>query len=167
MRLTEQVLGRAIDGRSEGTPLTVPLGSIADAAAVWRAEIEPKPLAEAGPSEFRAIAGFSRGGGQSLFTGFGNLDKFGWIGSYSAYLTPAVVDARLPGLMSDPESTDGKLKLLWLGVGKQDFLYKDACAFEEYLTAKGIRHSSRTTDGGHTWMNARAYLTETLQLFFR
>ncbi len=34
-----------------------PLGSIADAAAVWRAEIEPKPLAEAGPSEFRAIAG--------------------------------------------------------------------------------------------------------------
>ncbi len=117
--------------------------------------------------ESRAIAGFSRGGGQSLFTGFRNLDKFGWIGSYSAYLTPAVVDARLPGLMSDPESTNGKLKLLWLGVGKQDFLYKDACAFEEYLTAKGIRHSSRTTDGGHTWMNARAYLTETLQLFFR
>ena len=36
----------------------------------------------------RAVAGFSRGGGQSLFAGFYNLDKFAWIGSYSAYLTP-------------------------------------------------------------------------------
>jgi enterochelin esterase-like enzyme len=32
----------------------------------------------------RAIAGFSCGSGQSLFTGFNNLDKFAWIGSYSA-----------------------------------------------------------------------------------
>lgn len=26
---------------------------------------------------------------------------------------------------------------------------------------------SRKVDGGHTWMNARAYLAETLRLFFR
>ncbi|MBN8460364.1 MAG: esterase [Verrucomicrobia bacterium] len=117
--------------------------------------------------EARAIAGFSRGGGQSLFTGFLNQDKFAWIGSYSAYLTPAVMEQRFAGICGDPEGTNGKLKLLWLGVGKQDFLYNDARAFDEFLTAKGIRHTSLTTDGGHTWMNARAYLTETLQRFFR
>ncbi len=34
-----------------------PLGRIAEAAGDWRAEIEPKPLPEQGPTEFRAIAG--------------------------------------------------------------------------------------------------------------
>ena len=117
--------------------------------------------------EARAIAGFSRGGGQSLFTGFLNADKFAWIGSYSAYLTPAVMEQRFPSIVGDPGGTNGKLKLLWLGVGKEDFLYNDARVFDEFLTAKGIRHTSLTTDGGHTWMNARAYLAETLPLFFR
>jgi enterochelin esterase-like enzyme len=40
--------------------------------------------------DHRAIAGFSRGGGQSLFTAFSDLDKFAWVASYAAYLTPAV-----------------------------------------------------------------------------
>src|SRR6185436_10317717 len=35
----------------------------------------------------RAIGGFSRGGGQTLRTAFGNMDKFSWICCYSAYLS--------------------------------------------------------------------------------
>jgi enterochelin esterase-like enzyme len=35
-------------------------------------------------AEHRAIAGLSMGGGQSLNFGLGNLDKFAWIGSFSA-----------------------------------------------------------------------------------
>ena len=53
--------------------------------------------------EKRAIAGFSRGGGQSLFTGFNNLDKFAWIGSYSAYLTPEVFDKYFASLAANPD----------------------------------------------------------------
>lgn len=115
----------------------------------------------------RAIAGFSRGGGQSLFTGFNNLDKFAWIGSYSAYLTPEVFDKYFAAAAADPQSTNRRLKLLWLGVGKADFLYKQAAEFDEYLTAKAITHQSLVTEGGHTWMNARHYLAETLQLYFK
>jgi enterochelin esterase family protein len=37
----------------------------------------------------------------------------------------------------------------------------------EYLDKKGIKHEDMNTDGGHTWMNARAYLNETLQKFFK
>jgi enterochelin esterase family protein len=115
----------------------------------------------------RAIAGFSRGGGQSLFAGFNNLDKFAWIGSYSAYLTPEVCDKYFNSLCANPDTTNQQLKLLWLGVGTEDFLYKQAVAFDEYLKAKRVEHKSLVTGGGHTWMNARHYLAETLQLFFK
>lgn len=117
--------------------------------------------------ENRAIAGFSRGGGQSLFTAFNNLDKFAWIGSYSAYLTPEVCNKHFPDLVSKPEETNRKLKLLWLGVGTEDFLYKQAVEFDAFLKEKKIDHQSLVTAGGHTWMNARHYLAETLQLFFK
>jgi enterochelin esterase family protein len=115
----------------------------------------------------RAIAGFSRGGGQSLFTGFNNLDKFAWIGSYSAYLTPEVFDKYFASAAADPQTTNQKLKLLWLGVGKADFLYQQAVTFDDYLKAKQIAHQSLVTEGGHTWMNARHYLAETVQLYFK
>jgi enterochelin esterase family protein len=117
--------------------------------------------------EKRAIAGFSRGGGQSLFAGFTNLDKFAWIGSYSAYLTPEVFNKYFSIQGSNPELTNKQLKLFWLGVGSDDFLYKNAVTFVDLLKEKKIEHKSLVTAGGHTWMNARHYLTETLQLFFK
>lgn len=115
----------------------------------------------------RAIAGFSRGGGQSLFTGFANLDKLAWIGSYSAYLTPEVFNSHFSELATKPDDTNAKLKLLWLGVGKEDFLYEPAVKFDDYLKEKKLVHQSLVTEGGHTWMNARHYLSETLQLYFK
>jgi len=115
----------------------------------------------------RAIAGFSRGGGQSLFAGFTNLDTFAWVCSYSAYLTAEVFDKYFPTLSAKPEAINQRLKLLWLGVGNEDFLYKQAVAFDELLTERRIEHKKLITGGGHTWMNARTYLTETVQLFFK
>ncbi|MBN2591393.1 MAG: hypothetical protein JXA96_16125 [Sedimentisphaerales bacterium] len=117
--------------------------------------------------EKRAIGGFSRGGGQSLFAGFTNFDKFAWIGSYSAYLTREVFDKYFSNLSENPESTNGKLNLLWMGVGKADFLYRQAADFDNLMTEKKIEHKVLFTEGGHTWMNARRYLYETLQLYFK
>ena len=39
--------------------------------------------------------------------------------------------------------------------------------FDELLKERKIDHKSLVTGGGHTWMNARNYLSETLQLFFK
>jgi len=117
--------------------------------------------------EHRAIAGFSRGGGQSLFTGFNNRDKFAYIGSYSAYLTAEAFDKYFASAAADPAATNRELKLLWLGVGKSDFLYPQATAFMDYLKEKKIEHRTLITEGGHTWMNARHYLIDTLQLYFK
>ncbi len=115
----------------------------------------------------RAIAGFSRGGGQSLFTAFTHLDTFAWVGSYSAYLTPEVFDRHCAALAAAPDATNRQLKLLWLGVGRDDFLYPQASAFIDLLAERQIRHQKLITGGGHTWMNARHYLSETLQLYFK
>jgi enterochelin esterase family protein len=115
----------------------------------------------------RAVAGFSRGGGQSLFAGFTNLDAFAWIGSYSAYLTPEVWEKYFSFVSADAATANRRIKLLWLGVGTEDFLYKQASAFDALMTAKTITHKSLVTGGGHTWMNARTYLSETLQVFFK
>lgn len=117
--------------------------------------------------EHRAIAGFSRGGGQSLFTGFTHLDKFAYIGSYSAYLTAEVFDRHFPAVSKDPSATNRQLKLLWLGVGKTDFLYPQALAFMDLMKERKLEHRTLITEGGHTWMNARHYLHETLQLYFK
>jgi enterochelin esterase-like enzyme len=117
--------------------------------------------------EKRAIAGFSRGGGQALFAGFSHLDQFAYVGSYSSYLTAEMVDKFFPDLIAKPEETNKKLKLLWMGVGSEDFLYQQAAAFEQLATDRKIEHKKMITTGGHTWMNARTYLTETLQLYFK
>jgi len=115
----------------------------------------------------RAIAGFSRGGGQSLFTGLSHLDRFAWIASYSAYLSPQVFDLHFASLAAQPETTNRRIALLWLGVGKDDFLYQQAAAFDGLLKTKQITHESLVTEGGHTWMNARHYLAQTVQRFFK
>lgn len=117
--------------------------------------------------EHRAIAGFSRGGGQALFAAFNNPDRFAWIGSYAAYLTPEACEEHFPGIFARPDEANARLRLLWLGVGKGDFLYRQAVTFNGFLTEKRIQHVEFITEGGHTWMNARRYLAETLQRFFQ
>lgn len=113
--------------------------------------------------ENRAIAGFSRGGGQSMFTALKHIDKFAWLCSYSAYLTPEVMDKYFPNLVTDAKD----LNMLWFGVGTGDFLYKDVVRNQEYFDKKGINYQSITTKSSHTWMHARFCLAETLQLLFK
>ena len=57
--------------------------------------------------ESLAITGFSRGGGQSLFTGFANFDKFASIGSYSADVCRIADVLGLKGLGSCTFNTAG------------------------------------------------------------
>ena len=113
--------------------------------------------------EYRAIGGFSRGGGQSLFSVYSNFDKFSYLASYSAYLTPQVMDMYFPNLQNDIKQLD----LMWFGVGTSDFLYQNVLDHQAYFDEKGIKYEKMFTEGGHTWMNARTYLAETLQKFFK
>ena len=115
----------------------------------------------------RAIGGFSRGGGQTLRTAFGNMDKFSWICCYSAYLSTDEMESTYGHIGGDPEHTNKQLKLLWVSVGNEDFLYQQTTEFLDYLKANQVRHKSLITPGGHTWMNVKTYVAETAQLLFQ
>ncbi|WP_407430673.1 alpha/beta hydrolase-fold protein [Arcticibacter sp.] len=117
--------------------------------------------------ENRAIGGFSRGGGQTLRTAFGNMDQFSWICCYSAYLSTPEMEKTFKHVYDDPVSTNKDLKLFWIGVGNEDFLYHDAVKFIDFLKEKKVKHTSLITPGGHTWMNVKTYVTETAQLLFK
>ena len=115
----------------------------------------------------RAIGGFSRGGGQTLRTAFWNMDKFSWICCYSAYLPPAEMDSAFKSVVENPDATNKQLKMLWVSIGNEDFLYNDTAAFLNYLASKKINYKSLVTGGGHTWMNTKVFLAETAQLLFK
>ena len=115
----------------------------------------------------RAIGGFSRGGGQTLRTAFWNMDKFSWICCYSAYLPPAEMESSYQSIVSNADNTNKQLKLLWVSVGTEDFLYNSTAEFLNYLTSKIINYKSLISGGGHTWMNVKTYLAETAQLLFK
>jgi enterochelin esterase-like enzyme len=118
-------------------------------------------------SQNRAIGGFSRGGGQTLRTGFGNMDKFAWICCYSAYLTKTELERDFKEVIEKPKQTNQKLKLLWVSVGNEDFLYKQTTEFIDYLKSKDINYKSLISTGGHTWMNTKLYLASTAPLLFK
>ncbi len=115
----------------------------------------------------RAIGGFSRGGGQTLRTAFGNMDTFSWICCYSAYLSTPEMESSFKTVYTNPESTNKELKLLWVSVGKDDFLYKSTVEFIDFLKSKNINHRTLITPGGHTWMNVKNYVAQTAQLLFQ
>jgi len=117
--------------------------------------------------ENRAIGGFSRGGGQTLRAAFGNMDKFAWVCCYSAYLSTEEMEERYKHIGANPSDTNKRFKLLWVSVGKEDFLYNQTITFLDYLKSKTVNCKSLITPGGHTWMNVKTYVGETVPLLFK
>ena len=117
--------------------------------------------------ENRAIGGFSRGGGQTLRTAFSHMDKFAWVCAYSSYLSPDEMERSYKPIVANLANTNKQLKLLWVSVGDEDFLYKGTTEFMDYLKAKNVTYKSLVTGGGHTWMNVKRYVNDTAQLLFQ
>ncbi|MDR0962488.1 MAG: esterase [Mediterranea sp.] len=117
--------------------------------------------------EGRGIGGFSRGGGQALRNGLKHTDKFAWVCSYASGIGVEDLENNYKNLIEDPDKTNKEMKLIWTGVGNSDFLYKMATDFNAALTKHRINHIDFICSGGHTWMNAKLYLHETLPRLFQ
>jgi enterochelin esterase family protein len=112
----------------------------------------------------RALGGLSMGGGQTIQIGFANPDLFRSLIIMSAGSTNA--ETTYPEFFS-AAVTNKKIKLLWMSVGKDDFALANARALDAALTAKGIRHTFRVTEGRHEWVIWRHHLREVAPLLFR
>ncbi|UCC22476.1 MAG: esterase [Planctomycetota bacterium] len=111
----------------------------------------------------RAIVGLSMGGGQSVTIGLGNLDVFSYVGAFSAAVRD---EAKYKPLLSDPDSTNARLRLLWVGCGKKDFLFDANTRFLRTLKDKKIKRVAHITDGAHDWRVWRRYLNDFVPLLF-
>jgi enterochelin esterase family protein len=120
----------------------------------------------------RAIAGLSMGGDQTLRIGLTNLDKFSYIGVFSSgilggdSLAARRFEDAHRALFADPK-VDGRIKLLWMGIGKEDFLLPYSRQTRAVLDAHHIAYTYVESEGGHTWPNWRAYLSTFTPLLFR
>ena len=102
--------------------------------------------------EYRAIAGLSMGGGQTLNFGLGNLDTFAWVGAFSS-----APNTKTPKeLVPDPEKAREKLNLLWISCGDADNLLPFSERTHEYLMKNDVPHIYYIEPGVHdfkVWKN--------------
>lgn len=117
----------------------------------------------------RAIAGFSLGGRQTLAAGLGNPKLFHYVAAYA----PAIFSEDeykgnfQDGTYAPIKTLKKKLKFMFLGTGKTDFLITQSLGLDQYLTEQGLKHTFYNPEGGHTWMNCRDYLELTVKELFK
>lgn len=112
----------------------------------------------------RAIAGLSMGGAESLFVGLNALDRFAWVGSFSAGGLSDNLDATFPNL--DPKA-NAKLRLLWIACGTEDGLITPNRKLRDWLKTKEIQHVGVETPGAHTWLVWRRNLATFAPMLFQ
>jgi enterochelin esterase-like enzyme len=114
--------------------------------------------------QFRAIAGLSMGGAESLYVGLNALDRFAWIGSFSAGGLGEDFDAMFPSI--GPQ-VNARLNLLWIACGTEDRLIDSNRQFQAWLKSKGVEHEAIEMPGIHSWRIWRRNLASFVPLLFQ
>lgn len=117
-------------------------------------------------SKYRAIAGFSVGGGQTLNIGLVNTDKFAYIYSYAPYTATDEFKKNFTNWSPDAASINKQLKTFNISVGTEDFLYESVKQNIAMFQEKKVKLDTLIVPGGHTWMNCKFFLANTLQQVF-
>jgi enterochelin esterase-like enzyme len=115
----------------------------------------------------RAIAGLSMGGNQTLQVGLTHLDTFHYIGAFSPVVMNQSVEEDYKEALSDPASTNKKLKLFYIYCGKTDTLFQSIDSFSQLLDQRKINHKFVQTEEWHVWRNWRDYLVDFAPRLFR
>ena len=118
---------------------------------------------------YRAIAGLSMGGYHSLYISANQPEDFAYVGLFSAAI--GRMDQGKSKIYDDLEAKliaqfKQRPRLYWIGIGKDDFLYKDNTEFRQMLDKNRLRYTYHESGAGHEWANWRDYLVIfTKQLF--
>ncbi len=118
-------------------------------------------------SKQRAIAGFSVGGGQTLNIGLTNTDKFAYIFSYAPFTATEEFRKNFTNWTPDAAGINKQLEVLNISVGTDDFLYESVKQNIAMIQEKGLELDTLIVPGGHTWMNCKLFLANTLQQLFK
>jgi enterochelin esterase family protein len=124
----------------------------------------------------RAISGLSMGGGQAFYTGLRNMDLFSHVGVFSTGLfggigrQPAATfdpETAIPGILTNSQSFNDKLKIFYISVGEQDPRIEPTKKLIETFRSKGLKVEFASFAGGHEWQVWRKSLHDFAQRLFR
>jgi enterochelin esterase-like enzyme len=95
----------------------------------------------------RAIAGLSMGGGQTFNFGFTNIDKFAYIGPFSA----APNTKQPTETIKDVAALKRDIKLIFIACGTADGLISNSKMYHDFLDKNTVPHMYQLEEGqGHT-----------------
>jgi enterochelin esterase family protein len=89
-----------------------------------------------------------------------HLDQFAYIGAFSPAIAISDTSKDYDGVLSNPRKLNQQLRLLWMGIGSEDFLLAPVRESHETLEKAGIRHVWFTSSGSHVWTVWRKYLAD-------
>jgi enterochelin esterase-like enzyme len=116
-------------------------------------------------AENRALAGLSLGGLTTSNVLFTNPGEFAYIGNFSGYMIPSVVQYPAPELA---DQINKETKLFWITVGgPQDISYTLIHNMLTRLDELNINYTFVQGTGGHVWDVWRHNLFDFAQLIFR
>ena len=114
----------------------------------------------------RAIGGLSMGGGLTMNVAFNRPELFRHVVIMSS--GAATPDQTYPAFFANPSKINQQFKTFWIAIGKDDALVgAGSKTLTDTLTAKGIKHTYRVTEGRHEWTVWRHHLNEVAPLLFR
>jgi enterochelin esterase-like enzyme len=103
-----------------------------------------KTYSAATDADSRAISGLSMGGGQTFNFGFPNIDKFHYIGPYSA--APNTQNPQQT--IKDVNALKQSVKLIFIACGTADGLINNSQKYVDYLTQNNVPHLWQKEQGG-------------------
>ncbi|HEY8919323.1 MAG TPA: alpha/beta hydrolase-fold protein, partial [Chitinophaga sp.] len=102
-------------------------------------------------AEHRALAGLSMGGGQSLNIGLHHLETFAYVGGFSSAPNTNKFGNMYTDVQFIPDLKVAreKLKLLWIGCGNKDGLWRISENAHQYLKEINFPHVWNVDTNGH------------------
>jgi enterochelin esterase family protein len=79
----------------------------------------------------------------------------------------ANAEENYPDFFKNADAINKQFKLLWIGVGKDDFALNGSKALSDLLTKHNIMHTYRVTEGRHEWVIWRHHLHEVAPQLFK
>ena len=122
--------------------------------------------------QYRALAGLSMGGIQTLYAGVNNTDMFSYLGVFSSgWIQPMqndLANAQYDFMKNNVDRINSNLKQFWISIGgKEDIAYKNCQAMLAKLDEMKIKYTYNEYPGGHTWPVWRNNLFNFAQLLFK
>jgi enterochelin esterase-like enzyme len=123
-------------------------------------------------SKYRALAGLSMGGLQTLYTGINNTQSFAYLGVFSSgWILPMlsdIADKQYDFMKNHTGTINSNLKQFWITMGGQeDIAYKNCQIMLAKFAEMNIKYTYSEYPGGHAWPVWRNNLYHFAQLLFK